>query len=133
MLLPRCVDVQRHVDNAGQQAGEIDEDPVGRVRADVGETVAAVKARCNEGVGESHRGRDDLSPRPRARVVFVAGGRIDRKAVDDRAAVEGVARPRSQEIDERRRGLADLRPRSVEPRRRRGIHRSTRSKRTAIP
>ena len=37
----RLVGVEGDVDDAGEQAGEIDDDPLGRMRADVRESVAA--------------------------------------------------------------------------------------------
>ena len=129
VVIPRCIGVQRDMDDAGQQAGKVDEDPVGRVWADVGDAITAIETRRDDRVGEFHCRGDKLAPHPRAGFAGVAG----RKAVDDGGAVKGIARPRGHEIDERRHCLSARRWRSLALHRHNGIHRPTRSKRTAIP
>ena len=61
MFRDRGIGMQRHVHDAGQLAGQIDDDPVGGVRAQVREPLAAADTLRVEVVGEFDGGRGKLA------------------------------------------------------------------------
>lgn len=128
-LRPRGIGVERHVHDAGEQAGEVGEHPVGTVRSHVRDTIARPKARGIELAGQVHRRGGKLAPCPRPRLRLASH---HREAVDECRAFEGIAENRLEQADERGRrrdGRQHLAPARGHGRR----HGSLRSKSTAMP
>ena len=97
--------MQRHMHHAGEQAGEVDEDPVGGMGADVRDAIAGGQPRGGEGIGERRRGRDQFAPGPcgGAGVARPRFRRRDglRQRVDDRTAIGGIVEPAVHQFHER--------------------------------
>jgi hypothetical protein len=80
------------VDHAGEQTGEIDDDPVGRVRPHMSHAVATPDALGFEPRGEFDGRGGDLAPGPRPRRL---------EAIDHRGPLAGVGNPRGEQAYER--------------------------------
>jgi hypothetical protein len=85
--------VQGDVDNAGEQACEIDDDPVARVRPDMCEPIASHEPLGFEHAGILKRGTDE--PAPRVRVDGPVAPRHDGRPI------ECVGGTRAEQVDER--------------------------------
>ena len=60
----RRIGVERHMNDTGEKAGEIDDNPIDRMRADMDDPVTGAQARRLEGRGKIDGGRCRLEPGP---------------------------------------------------------------------
>ena len=88
--------MERHLNDAGEKAGEIDDNPIDRVRTDMDDPVTGAQARRLEGRGEIDGGRCRLEPGPGRRRV------IGRRLRGQGRPGGGIAEASDEEIEERR-------------------------------